>query len=141
MSYLPMLQQYTKNPLDDEEVVQRIINAYATSFHFDQKFYNALFSQYSNGGAFFSPSDIDLFYSTLFNIWKNNVEEPYHTFLEDVSDVKSLNEVFKELSSSKLRKKFQPFLENKRDSLTIINSSLVHPEQGKKIPFPLQHRR
>ena len=140
MSYLPMLQQYTKNPLDDEEVVQRIISAYAASFHFDQNFYNALFSQYSNGGAFFSPSDIDLFYSTLFNIWKNNVEEPYHTFLEDVSDVKSLDEVFKELSSSKLRKKFQPFLENKRDSLTIINSSLVHPEQGKKIPFPLQHQ-
>ena len=52
MSYLPMLQQYTKNPLDDEEVVQRIINAYAASFHFDQNFYNALFSQYSNGGAF-----------------------------------------------------------------------------------------
>ena len=99
MSYLPMLQQYTKNPLDDEEVVQRIINAYAASFHFDQNFYNGLFSQYSNGGAFFSPSDIDLFYSTLFNIWKNNVEEPYHTFLEDVSDVKSLDEVFKELSS------------------------------------------
>lgn len=141
MTYLPILYQFMTNPLDDETVFDTFVKEYATSFRFDSSLYSRLFSHYSKGGTFYNYDDINQFYSIVFNIWKKNVEEPFHTFFEDVEDVRSIEEIEKVLSSSKLKKKFQPFLEDKSSSLTVINSSLMHPENGKKnLPFPLQHQ-
>lgn len=60
-----------KNPIDDLEVIKKILNAYSTSFNF----YNKLVKTEPKPNARkYYVADRDEFYSKMFNIWKKSIQ-------------------------------------------------------------------
>ena len=59
-----------KNPLDDEEVLEQLLQAYSEPSHF----YNALTRRYSkNKQKYYSVDDSDALYASIFNKWKKEI--------------------------------------------------------------------
>lgn len=69
------LYDSTKNPLEDSDVIKRLISAYASSAFslggFYSKLINTVQKEHANGQYY--VKDADKFYSMMFNKWKNSI--------------------------------------------------------------------
>lgn len=69
------LYEQIKNPIDNPIVIQKLVNAYANGMNKNSGFYKNMLStvekEYTKGEHY--PFDYDIFYSMLFNKWKNSI--------------------------------------------------------------------
>lgn len=108
----PYLQLYEnlKNPLDNPNVIDKLIENYATSINNLGGFYGRLSESFSGEKKYknrFFPSSKDNFYATLFNKWKSSIielkrtgrlnsnAESLYQKLSKIHDVKTYDEVRK----------------------------------------------
>lgn len=75
MGKLTDIYNSIKNPLEDKEVLKRLVKAYASYPNTIGPFYNNLVmnTRKEHTQGYYNKVDADYFYSMMFNKWKNNV--------------------------------------------------------------------
>ncbi len=85
------LYDQIKNPLDDENVMTKLLETYIKSIENDVDFYDNILKTHKTVPVNINPKHADYFYSTLFNKWKKNIvlmtkEEFTELFNKNVCD-------------------------------------------------------
>ncbi|MBR3229929.1 MAG: hypothetical protein IKF91_03785 [Bacilli bacterium] len=137
-----------KNPLEDSDVIKRLISAYASSAlslgGFYSKLINTVQKEHVNGQYY--VKDADKFYSMMFNKWKNSIvsmtkddfDELYRRgsfgldfikmreYLKSVPDVSTMEESNEIFSGSKVDAELKKALDKYKWSSFGENSGWVH---------------
>lgn len=137
-----------KNPLEDDDVIKRLISAYASSAlslgGFYSKLINTVQKEHVNGQYY--VKDADKFYSMMFNKWKNSIvsmtkddfDELYRRgsfgldfikmreYLKSVPDVSTMEEANEIFSGSKVDAELKKALDKYKWSSFGENSGWVH---------------
>ena len=130
-----------QNPINSDEVMDALINAYSEKTYFKSNFYGYINRIYSQLRSPYNPTDRDTFLSTVFNLWKQNVGQPLKTYFADTPEATTVQGALDQIPSKKWLYFVDNFL-NSKHYWTYINSNEIHDKSSHEYPYPfnVEHR-